>query len=197
MKKIFAVIACLAVALSMSACTSGGESSAAPTGNASSATTVASSSPASSVAPASSAAEESSAAPESSEAPTAQDSGTIGDYSVTIGDARLSKDREGNDVIIVSYEFTNNGEESSSFIFAVNDTAYQDGVELDTAYFVEDDTYDTDSQMKDIKTGGTLTVENAYVLSSATSPVEVDVEEIFSWEDDAPVLTKTFDPAAL
>ncbi|BCI60614.1 hypothetical protein [Solibaculum mannosilyticum] len=69
MKKIFPVIACLAVALSMSACTSGGESSAAPTGNASSATTVASSSPASSVAPASSTAEESSTAPVSSEAP--------------------------------------------------------------------------------------------------------------------------------
>lgn len=71
MKKIFAVIACLAVALSMSACTSGGESSTAPAGNTSSATVASSSS--ASVAPASSAAKESSLPPVSSEAPVVKE----------------------------------------------------------------------------------------------------------------------------
>ena len=196
MKKIFAVIACLAVALSMSACTSGGESSTAPAGNTSSTASVASSSSAS-VAPASSAAEESSTAPESSEAPAAQDSGAIGDYTVSILDASLTKDYEDNDAIVISYEFTNNSDEAISFMVAIGAKAYQDGVELETAIITGDDNYSSEDLMKEIKPGATLTVQKAFALDNTTSPVEAEAEELFSWEDDAPVLTRTFDLAAL
>lgn len=188
MKKIIAVFACLAVALSMSACSSGGETTTSSTGNGESTAPVSSSASDSST-------EEASTAPVSSEAP-AQDSGAVGDYNVSILDATLSKDYKDKDAIIVTYDFTNNGENETSFMVAISAKAYQDGIELESAIIMDDD-FSSEDQMKNIKPGATLTVQKAYVLDNNTSPVEIEVEELISWDDNSPVLTKTFDPASL
>lgn len=120
---------------------------------------------------------------------TATDEGDLGDYHVKILDAETGlKDYEGNPVIGVKYEYTNNGEENMMFDAAVNAQAFQDGVQLELA--IMDNTSDEyDNGLKEIKTGTTLTSELYYVLTSE-SEVEVEVTELISFDDSK--LIKTF-----
>ena len=65
--------------------------------------------------------------------------GTLDEYAIKFTGASLAKDYEGNDVIVISYDFTNNGEEAASAIVSLYIQAFQDGVELDTADGVSGD----------------------------------------------------------
>nr|WP_162612674.1 DUF5067 domain-containing protein [Flavonifractor sp. An135] len=137
-----------------------------------------------------------STAPTPAPTPESTDAGDLGDYHVEIKDATLSSDYEGNPAIIVTLSWTNNSEETTSAMLAVNTTAFQDGVELEMAIMM-DENYDGESSMKDVRPGTTLDVQYAYVLSNTTSPIEIEVSELFSFDSDAPKLLKTFDPASL
>lgn len=99
------------------------------------------------------------------------------------------KDYEGNPMIGVKFEFTNNSEEATSFGLAVYPKAFQDGVELETA-FVTKASDEYDNNWKDIKTGVTLTCEQYYILTSDTSDVELVVEPLISFS--SATLEKTF-----
>lgn len=117
--------------------------------------------------------------------------GDLGDYHVAIKDYSLGKDYEGNDVIIITYDYTNNSEDSTAFDVATVCYAYQDGIELEHAYVMDDSTeYDDGSSMKNIKTGVTIEVQNAYLLSNTDSPVDVEVIEFISFSDEK--IEKTF-----
>ena len=116
-------------------------------------------------------------------------SSNLGDYHVVIDSCRLSVDYNGASIVIVKYLFTNNSEEATSFMVSISDTVYQNGVELDYGYLVED--YSSDNQMKSIKPGITLEVEAAYKLDDTTADIEVEVSELFSWTSSKKV-TKTF-----
>jgi hypothetical protein len=129
-----------------------------------------------------------SAAPEAGTA----EKGNIDDYYVEILSSRLGKDYDGNPVIIVKYNFTNNGTEPASFMTSVNDTLYQGGIELEIA-FMMDDSYDGNASMLEIKNGATLEVELAYVLRDTTSPVEVEVTDLFGLGSEK--IAKTFEIA--
>ena len=115
--------------------------------------------------------------------------GDLGDYHVKILDAETGlMDYEGNPVIGVKYEYTNNGEENMMFDIAVSAQAFQDGVQLELAFMDEySDEYENSS--KEIKTGATITCELYYVLTSE-SEVEVEVTELISLGNDK--LEKTF-----
>ena len=104
----------------------------------------------------------------------------------------LLGDVEGKDCIIVKYVFGNvSGEEPASFMFAFSDYAFQNGVGLNEAYILDDSAnYSSDNQSKEIKKGATLEVEVAYELNDTTSPVEIEVEELFSFDEKT--ITKTF-----
>ena len=116
----------------------------------------------------------------------------IGDYSVVIDSCRLAKDYEGKDIVIVKYIFTNNSnDEATSFMTAFDDEVYQNGVGLNSAYVLDDSAnYSSDNQTKDIKKGATIDVEVAYELNDTTTDIEVEVEELFSFDDKT--ITKTF-----
>lgn len=127
-----------------------------------------------------------------SEAPVAADAGTIGDVDAKILDAAIGKDYEDKPVILIGVEWTNNAEEATSAMMALMGTAFQDGVELDTAIVIDDDDkHDTAAQTKDIKPGKTQTVWLAYLLDNESSPVEFELAEAFSFDDAK--LVKTFD----
>ena len=117
------------------------------------------------------------------------DEGDLGDYHVKILDAETGlKDYDGNRVIGVKYEYTNNGDENMMFDVAVNAQAFQDGVQLELAFMDEfSDEYENSS--KEVKPGTTLTCEMYYALTS-DSEVEVEVSELISFGDAK--LTKTF-----
>lgn len=116
----------------------------------------------------------------------------IGDYSVVIDSCRLAKDYAGEPVVIVKYVFTNvNDDNPAAFYIAFDDNAYQNGVGLNEAYMLDDSAnYSADNQTKAIKKGASIEVEVAYELDDTTTDVEVEVEELFSFDDRK--LTKTF-----
>lgn len=121
--------------------------------------------------------------------PETTDSGAVGDYDVTIGDCAFTTDIDGNNAIIVNYDFTNNSDEDIAPFVGISMTAFQDGVQLETAFVMDTAVYDAGIGQKQLKPGASLTgCQNAYVLTS-TSPVEVEVGPLFG----DPVLFKTFD----
>lgn len=118
----------------------------------------------------------------------------IGDYEVEILTCRLTKDYEGKDAVIITYRFTNVlGDEPASFMWSFSDKVYQGGVECETAYIYDDDSYDSANKDKEIKAGASLEVECAYVLNDTTSDVEVEVTELISLDETK--ITKTFEIA--
>lgn len=183
MKRVLALLLCAAMML-LAACSSG-NSSGGEGGE----------SKAGSVAPSESKTE--SVVPESSEVPESKaesqaevkDQGKIGDYEISIESARISKDYEKKPVVIVKYKFTNNSDDTTSFIAATHSQAFQDGVELELAMVMDDKTYDAGNSMKDIKKGASIEVEEAYLLSGK-SDVEVEVSELISLSDEK--VAKTF-----
>lgn len=115
----------------------------------------------------------------------------LGDYKVEIKSSRLTKDYEGKPVIVITYGFTNNSSDASSFAFSVEDGAFQNGIGLSESMFLKDnDPYNSENQLKDIKKGATLDVEVAYKLNDSTTDVVVEVTELISFDDAK--ITKTF-----
>ena len=120
------------------------------------------------------------------------DDNAIGDYSVVIDSCRLATDYEGKPVVIVKYIFTNVGNENATaFMYAFDATVYQNGIGLNEAWILNDSAnYSADNQTKEIKMGATLEVEVAYSLTDTTADSEVEVKELFSFDDT--MLTKIF-----
>lgn len=97
------------------------------------------------------------------------------DYSVSINDSKVVEDYDGNPALAVSYTWTNNSDETASFMWALADKAYQDGIELETAFYSGDE-IDTSASSLEVKPGTTLDVWCVYELRSE-SEVLVEVEE--------------------
>lgn len=117
-----------------------------------------------------------------------ENEGDIGDYHCAIKKSKMTKDWEDKPAIIINYEFTNNSDSATSFDMALDAKAYQNGVELDTSYGNDEN----ESYMKDVKPGTTFKIKRVYLLDDEKAPVEVEVGEFFSLNDDVKVV-KTFD----
>lgn len=116
---------------------------------------------------------------------------TLGNYEVEIPSCRLAEDYQGKPIVIVTYRFTNNGEDAISFMVAIETNVYQDGIGLNTCYLAADNAnYSTDNQTKEIKTGATIEVEVAYELNDTTTEIEIEVTELFSFSNKK--ITKKF-----
>lgn len=102
-------------------------------------------------------------------------------YPVTIDGVRLGTDYSGNDVVIVTFTWTNNSDETTSFALSVMPKVFQGGIECENAFMVDD--ADSDKYMTDVRPGTTITVEMAYELQDY-SEIEVEVTELFSFSND-------------
>ena len=109
------------------------------------------------------------------------------DYAVTIDGAQLSSDYDGKPAVVVTYTFTNNSDEATAFLTAIDAEVYQNGVQCDTAIMTD---VDTSASMNKIKPGASTQVLMAYSLTDE-SDIEVEVYELFSI-DSAPLVTQTF-----
>lgn len=119
------------------------------------------------------------------------DENTLGDYNVEIKNARLTENWEGKPAVVITYGFTNNAEEPAAFWLAFEDNVYQGGVGLEKAYSLKDgDPYDEANQNKEIKSGVTIDVDVAYVLNDTETDLEVEVNELYSFDDDK--VSRTF-----
>lgn len=112
---------------------------------------------------------------------------TLGDYDCVVKGAQLTKDYEGKDAVIITYEFTNNSSEAASFDTALMDYVYQNGIELESAYLSDDD-IDVFDDTK-IKPGVTKETKKAYILNDTTNSLEVEITEFFSFTNDKIVTT--------
>lgn len=100
-------------------------------------------------------------------------------YGVTIDGCRVTEDYEGNPAAVITYTFTNNSDEATSFMVALYPKVFQNGVELDTAIGSD---WDSNKYTSDVKPGSSTTVEIGYALEDM-SDVTVEVEELLSFSD--------------
>lgn len=98
-------------------------------------------------------------------------------YEVTIGTLTQITDFNGDPAAKITFNFTNNSDETAAFIGSVYVEAYQDGQQLEVAVVTSGDV-NMESIMTKIKTGTSLDVEQAYKLISS-SDVEVEVYPLF------------------
>lgn len=115
-----------------------------------------------------------------------KEDGKIGDYVVSVKSYRIVKNYDEEPVILVTYSFINNSDDSTSFGSTINHKAYQNGVELSTEIFMSMtvDDYDSTLEFSDIQPGITLDIEVPYVLRDNSAPVEISLTELFSWTGD-------------
>lgn len=115
-----------------------------------------------------------------------ENSNQIGDYICKVKSAKICKNWEGKDAVKITYEFTNNAEEPTSFDIALMDSIYQDGIELESTFIDSDDDFGLDVK---IKSGVTKEVNKVYLLRDKTTDLEVEIEELISFSDDKIVTT--------
>ena len=129
---------------------------------------------------------------------TTKDSNLIklGDYELLYKGACIMEDSDGNYAIVLTLDFTNNGKENASYLWSIDETVMQNGVELEVAnVFIDYDTFETviEGQFTEIAPGTTLEVKTAYVLKDAAAKVEATFEQLFGKKKG----TITIDPATL
>ena len=104
----------------------------------------------------------------------------LGDYTLLYKSACIMEDFEGVDALVMTLDFTNNSEESASYVWSVSETAIQNEESLDLAtIYTNPETYDEviSNQFVDVAPGETLEVQTAFRLLDTTNPVEVTFEE--------------------
>ncbi len=111
---------------------------------------------------------------------------TVGNYGCVVKSAKLTKNWEEKDTVLLTYEFTNNSSSPASFDVALIDHVYQDGIGLETTFLSDDD---TDLLDVEIKPGVSKEVRKAYVLRNTSTDLEVEISELISFSDDKIVTT--------
>ena len=91
----------------------------------------------------------------------------------------MTEDYQGNPAAVVTYTFTNNSDEATSFMVALYPKVFQNGVELGTAIGSD---WDSEKYSSDVKPGSSTTVEMGYALEDM-SDITVEVEELLSFSD--------------
>jgi len=108
----------------------------------------------------------------------------IGRYSVSIISYNIAEDYKGSPALILNMGYTNNSNIDSPFYAAIDVTAFQDGIELETAHFVDDSVMDNSNNYLNVMPGAGLAVTEAFILTSDASPVEIEITETFSFNDE-------------
>lgn len=102
------------------------------------------------------------------------DKGLVNDvYEMYIDNAEIVENSDGNEVLRVYLNFTNNSDEAKNFFSACSTIAYQDGVQLEADYSVNSVAEDANYSVE-IEPGETIRVTRCFALRS-NSEVEVEV----------------------
>lgn len=100
--------------------------------------------------------------------------GTVGATEIAITDATVINYNE-EDVVIVSFEFTNKTGEETTFSAEEDANAYQGNFSLPPAVVVNVEGIDCNTVAQPVKNGKTITVQKAFYLKSADAPLTVEV----------------------
>ncbi len=121
--------------------------------------------------------------------------GKFKDFTLTYKNATIGENYKAEPIIIMNFDFTNLTENNASFTFSTDVKAFQDGISLERVGAKEEG-YDFTNAQKDIKKDITIDVQDAFILSNVTSPIEVEIKPLFSF-DDSELYTFTIDPTTL
>lgn len=122
--------------------------------------------------------------------------GDTGNFHVKIKNAVKATDEDGNPAIVITYEWTNNSEETTNVMSSMYEQAFQDGVEMDVGY-VDSEKYDLFSNLTDVRPGTTIDISTAFAMTS-DSVVEFEICDYENMIEDHPQkITMNFDPATL
>lgn len=113
-----------------------------------------------------------------------KDAGEIGDFVCIVKSAQVTKDYAGKDVVLITYEFTNNSSEAIAYETALTDYVYQNGIELESTWYIDENTDLDVYDSANIKPGITKDVIKGYYLNDTTSPLEVEITEWISFTDE-------------
>ena len=117
-------------------------------------------------------------------APTSVDpDAKIGDYEMKLTRFELNKNRKEQDVVTFYYQFTNLSSKTANFSLAISEKAFQNCVEIENV--IESPLYS--NWNVDLRPNASTEVSFSFALSDTESPVELELEEAFSW-DSEPVL---------
>ena len=108
--------------------------------------------------------------------------GNLGDFEVSIKEAKLTKDYKDNPSVIVTYTFKNNSSESHTFMSSLMDYVYQNGVQLERTVSRNSE-INSDNEIKNIKDGASIDVQKIYLLNDNEADLEVEVTELISFSD--------------
>lgn len=116
--------------------------------------------------------------------------GDLGDYHMRIKKGTVVNSEDG-DMLRVVISFTNNSEETTSYLDEGYTQAFQNGVQLEDGLYWDGGDEEYDNVSKDIRPGVTIDVAEYFALEDTENPVDVEVSEFMSTTGDK--LTKTFD----
>lgn len=119
------------------------------------------------------------------------DSSSQSDYAVSIDSAVVTTDYDGDPALVVTYSWTNNSSEATSFAAQLLPKCFQNGVQLDSAFVV--DGVDSNGYVNELKPGASSTVQLAYELADQ-SVVTVEVVPVINL-NNAVLATCDFDVA--
>lgn len=100
-------------------------------------------------------------------------------YQVSVENAELAEDVDGDAAIRVFYKFTNNSDAPVSMRNTLYCYAYQDGIQLDETYSIGSITTDNRAY-EEIQPGAVIECSLLFKLRSTSSPVEAEVESAYT-----------------
>lgn len=126
--------------------------------------------------------------PSSKTSLTIGDEAVSGDCAIVIDSLRFGKNTDGNKVVVVNYTYKNNNEEKTqSALSSTMIKVFQDGVELENAIMSEG--INVDNHFKDLRPGKSIdNCEQGFVLTSETSPLEIEFSSVSAMFTEDPVL---------
>lgn len=114
--------------------------------------------------------------PSTTVAPEPSDTISLNGYTVKIVDVHLTKDSNGEAIVAIEYEYTNDNDAPQSFSMIGQTKVFQGGVECfkDQMYLERD--FDWDTNYLEIKGGATISVFVAKPLRNTEDSIEVVFE---------------------
>lgn len=109
--------------------------------------------------------------------------GKIGDFICKVKSAEICRNWEDKESVKITYEFTNNSNEAQSFDIALSDELYQNGIGLESSFTDDNDDEDFICDVK-IQPGTTKEVYKVYILRDTSTPIDVEISEFISFNDD-------------
>lgn len=99
-------------------------------------------------------------------------------YYVSVKDAQIIEDVDGDTAIRVFCYFTNNSEETISMCAALHCLAYQDGVQLEESYAADN----SGSPYADVRPGSSVSCSMVFKLRNQSSPVEAEAVSSITYD---------------